>query len=130
MKAEALAQLNRGPGSIGTLCMQFATRANALYATNTTPDPDQCSRGIALFTGRKSKEFMFEGKRWYDVLRYVKRNNYAQLEYLLDMVANTVPANIVRTTQTKLKDHNSHYFPIFEYELQTNKNLVQNPFYK
>ena len=73
---------------------------------------------------------MFEGKRWYDVLRYVKRNNYAQIGYLQDMVAGIVAANSVHTAQAKMLDHNSHYFPIFFYELQTNKSLIQNPFYK
>jgi hypothetical protein len=46
------------------------------------------------------------------------------------MVSGIVPANTVHTAQNKLLDHNSHYFPVYFYELQTNKNLVQNPFYK
>jgi hypothetical protein len=73
---------------------------------------------------------MFEGKRWYDVLRYVKRNNYEHISYLQDMISGIVPANMVRTAQAKMLDHNSHYFPIYQYELQTNKALVQNSFYK
>ena len=32
--------------------------------------------------------------------------------------------------QAKARDVNSHYMPIYLYELQTNKKLVQNPFYK
>ncbi|MCH5685421.1 RagB/SusD family nutrient uptake outer membrane protein [Niabella sp. W65] len=76
------------------------------------------------------QEFAFEGKRWYDVLRYVKKNNYSNIAYLQEMVAGIVPASSVRTAQAKMLDHNSHYFPIYFYELQTNKHLVQNPFYK
>jgi hypothetical protein len=129
MKAEALAQVNRGQEALGLVDV-IRTRAQALAATNTHPDPANVKDISRYILEERAREFMFEGKRWYDVLLYVKRNNYAQLDYLLDMVTGIVPANTVRTTQTKLRDHNSHYFPIFEYELQTNKNLVQNPFYK
>ncbi|HEX6431500.1 MAG TPA: RagB/SusD family nutrient uptake outer membrane protein [Niastella sp.] len=129
MKAEALAQVNRGQEALDIVNV-IRTRAQALDATNTHPDPANVTDVSRFILEERAREFMFEGKRWYDVLRYVKRNNYAQLDYLLDMVAGTVPANTVRTTQAKMKDHNSHYFPIFDYELQTNKNLVQNPFYK
>ncbi|WP_081197991.1 RagB/SusD family nutrient uptake outer membrane protein [Niastella yeongjuensis] len=129
MKAEALAQLDRGAEAL-VLVNNIRTRAQALEGTNIRPDPANKIEVSRFILEERAREFMFEGKRWYDVLRYVKRNNYAQLDYLLDMVAGIVPANTLRTTQTKLKDHNSHYFPIFEYELQTNKNLVQNPFYK
>jgi len=129
MKAEALTWLRRGPEALD-LITQVRTRANALAATNNNPDtnnPDEMARFVL---DERAREFMYEGKRWYDVLRYVKRNNYAQISYLQDMVADIVPANSVHTVQTKILDHNSHYFPIYFYELQTNKRLIQNPFYK
>jgi tetratricopeptide (TPR) repeat protein len=129
MKAEALAQLNRGQEALDLVTV-IRTRAQALEGTNNRPNPTNVTEVSRFILEERAREFMFEGKRWYDVLRYVKRNNYAQIDYLLDMVAGTVPANTVRSTQAKMRDHNSHYFPIFEYELQTNKNLVQNPFYK
>jgi hypothetical protein len=78
----------------------------------------------------RAREFAFEGKRWYDVLRNAKRNNYKRLDILLNMVASTVPGNLQQSAIAKTKDPNSHYFPIYQYELQTDKNLVQNPFYK
>ncbi|MEI6950019.1 RagB/SusD family nutrient uptake outer membrane protein [Paraflavisolibacter sp. H34] len=127
MKAEALNELDRGAEAL-ELVQFVRNRANALPATNTNP---QNKAGIAQFIlEERAREFMFEGKRWYDVLRYAKRNNYEHRDYLEEMVSNTVPANMVRTARLKMQDHNSHYFPIYEYELQTNKNLVQNPFYK
>ena len=129
MKAEALAQLDRGDEALQWV-YAVRDRAHALAGTDNNPDPGS-KREVTLFIlEERAREFMFEGKRWYDVLRYVKRNNYENIDYLQELVANMVPANSVRIAQAKMLDHNSHYFPIYEYEIQTNKNLIQNPFYK
>jgi hypothetical protein len=65
-------------------------------------------------------------------LRNAKRNNYERLDILLNMVARAVPANRQISAINKYKDpnYNSHYFPIFLYEIQSNPNLIQNPFYQ
>ena len=78
----------------------------------------------------RQRELAFEGKRWYDVLRNAKRNNYAQLQLLLDMATISMPPDRRQAAFAKLRDKNSHYFPIYFYELQTNNLLEQNPFYK
>lgn len=129
MKAEALARLGRGQEATDIVYI-VRNRAGALAATDNHPDVTNPEDVARFVLDERSREFMFEGKRWYDVLRYVKRNNYAHIDYLLDMVSGIVAANMVHTTQNKLLDHNSHYFPVYFYELQTNKSLVQNPFYK
>lgn len=132
MKAEALSQLKTPDAGAQALALVYTvrTRANALPGTDNNPAPNDYE-GIAKFIlEERSREFMFEGKRWYDVLRYVKRDNYAHLDFLLDMVAEQVPANIMNSAKAKMLDHNSHYFPIYNAEMLANKNLVQNPFYK
>lgn len=78
----------------------------------------------------RQREFAFEGKRWYDVLRNAKRNNYQGLSLILDMAAISIPTDRQQAAFNKLRDKNSHYFPIHFEELQTNKLLEQNPFYK
>lgn len=128
MKAEAEAWTGQGADAL-SLIYTVRDRAHALPGTDEAPDPTD-PEGVARFVlDERAREFMFEGKRWYDVLRYAKRNNYADMDYLLSMISNIVPADMVHTTQEKLKDHNSLYFPIYINELQTDKNLVQNPFY-
>lgn len=129
MKAEALNQLDKGAEALD-LVYTIRTRANALEDTDMKPDPSD-KNGIADFIlAERSRELCFEGKRWYDVLRNAKRNNYEKLNVLLVMAGKSVPSNLQQSVLTKLKDKNSHYFPIYLYEMQTNKLLVQNPFYK
>lgn len=130
MKAEAFAQLDgRGQEALN-LVTTIRQRAGAPQATNNNPDIANKEELSLFILEERAREFAFEGKRWYDVLRYVKKNNYANIKFLQDMVAGIVPASSVRTAQAKMLDHNSHYFPIYFYELQTNKQLIQNPFYK
>lgn len=78
----------------------------------------------------RAREFAFEGKRWFDVLRNAKRNNYARLDILLNVALSNAPPSQQQSILAKLRDYDSHYLPINTYELYTNKNLVQNPFYK
>jgi hypothetical protein len=94
------------------------------------PGPtDKAAIGDYILAER-AREFAFEGKRWFDLLRNARRNNYQRLDLLLDVVANTVPADRQQSAIAKFRDKNAHYLPILSYELTTNKSLVQNPFYR
>jgi hypothetical protein len=129
MKAEALNELGQGQAALD-LIYTIRQRANALAATDLTPAPGDKNTIQDFILLERSREFCFEGKRWFDVLRNAKRNNYQRLSILLNMVAISVPSNMQQSAQTKMRDHNCHYLPVYLYELQTNKLLVQNPFYK
>lgn len=130
MKAEALNQIGgRGTEALA-LVNQIRNRARALAQTNTNPDPtDQIALGDYILQER-AREFAFEGKRWYDVLRNAKRSNYARFDLLVSMLTKSVPPNRLQSAINKYRDYNSHYFPIYFYEIQVNPNLVQNPFYQ
>lgn len=129
MKAEALNQLGKGADALD-LVRKIRTRARALVATEENPDPDD-KRAIADYIlEERAREFAYEGKRWYDLLRNAKRNNYERLDILLDVVSKSVSPDRQQSAIAKYKDKNSHYFPIYYYELTTDKQLEQNPFYK
>ncbi|MEO7310741.1 MAG: RagB/SusD family nutrient uptake outer membrane protein [Chitinophagaceae bacterium] len=129
MKAEALTQLDRGAEAL-PLVYQVRDRAAALVATDRAPATTD-KNGIADFIlEERAREFAFEGKRWYDILRNAKRRNYERASILYNVVANSVPSDRQQAALNKYKDKNSHYFPIYVYEIQTNKLLVQNSFYK
>lgn len=127
LKAEALNELNQ-PLDASRIVKTLRTRANAVDITIM----DSTNKGpmTRAILEERQRELAFEGKRWYDVLRNAKRNNYAQLQLLLDMATISIPPDRRQAAFAKLRDKNSHYFPIYFYELQTNNLLEQNPFYK
>jgi hypothetical protein len=130
MKAEALNQKGKGQDALD-IVYRIRQRGHALSATDTKPGAEDKNEIADFILAERAREFAFEGKRWYDVLRNAKRNNYERLEdVLLKMIAKTVPADRQQSALAKYRDHNSHYSPIYLYELQTDKNLVQNPFYQ
>ncbi len=129
MKAEALNEIGNGKDALD-LVYKTRARANALVATDLAPSPTDKNLIQDFILEERAREFCFEGKRWYDVLRNAKRKNYARLGILLNTVSQSVPSNLQQSAQAKMRDVNSHYFPIYIYEMQTNKQLVQNPFYK
>lgn len=129
MKAEALNETGNGKDALD-LVYKVRARANALAATDLAPSPTDKNLIQDFILEERAREFCFEGKRWYDVLRNAKRKNYARLGILLNTISQSVPSNLQQSAQAKARDVNSHYFPIYLYELQTNKQLIQNPFYK
>jgi hypothetical protein len=129
MKAEALNQLGQGQAALD-LVYFVRNRAKALAATDPHPNPTDQADVADFILAERAREFAYEGKRWFDLLRNAKRNNYQRLNLLLDMVASTVPPDRQQSAITKFRDKNSHYLPIYFYELQTDRLLVQNPFYR
>jgi hypothetical protein len=129
LKAEALNESGQGQAALD-LVYTVRTRANALAATDLTPSPSDKNLIQDFILQERSREFCFEGKRWFDVLRNAKRNNYQRLNILLNMVAISVPSNQQQSAQAKMMDKNAHYLPVYLNELQVNNLLVQNPFYR
>jgi len=129
MKAEALAMTSHGQDALD-LVKVIRTRANALLATEMSPDPNSPVDVCDYIMAERAREFAFEGKRWYDILRNSKRNNYAHIQYMLDAITKVAPPAMQQIMLNKYKDVRSHYLPINLYELQTDALLIQNPFYQ
>jgi starch-binding outer membrane protein, SusD/RagB family len=129
MKAEAQNQLGNGQDALNIINL-IRTRARALAATAANPAPGDKVAIADYVLEERAREFAFEGKRWFDLLRNARRDNYARLDLLLDVVSITVPPNRQQSAIAKFRDRNCHYLPVYFYELTTNKALVQNPFYK
>lgn len=128
MKAEALNGLNRGEEALAIIEEIRETR-EAIRATEQRPSADDQSGIADYILAERSRELAFEGKRWFDVLRFARRNNYERLDLIINMALTSAPANQQQSIINKLQDPNSHYLPINQDELYTNKQLEQNPFY-
>ncbi|MDT3404066.1 RagB/SusD family nutrient uptake outer membrane protein [Mucilaginibacter terrae] len=130
MKAEACANSNRGQETLD-IVSQIRTRARALpKSAQVNPQPGDVSGLNDYVLQERALELAYEGKRWYDLIRHAKRNNYARIDVLLNAVIKVIPPEAQQAALNKLRDKNNHYLPINQYEIQTNPNLIQNPFYK
>ncbi|MGE9313862.1 RagB/SusD family nutrient uptake outer membrane protein [Niabella sp. CJ426] len=127
IKAEAVNQLNR-PLEASRLVKAIRQRAGALDFM--PMDSTDKSAMTNFIVAERQREFAFEGKRWFDLLRNAKRNNYEQLTFLTNSAAISIVPSLQQAAFNKLKDPNSHYMPIYFYELSSNPLLVQNPFYR
>ena len=127
LKAEAINEQNQ-PLLASRIVKEIRSRANAIDL-RPMDSTNKASMSTYILEERQ-RELAFEGKRWYDVLRNAKRNNYEKRQLLLAMAAISLPPDRRQAAFNKLQDNNSHYLPIYFYELQTNKLLEQNPFYK
>ncbi len=128
MKAEALNGLDRGEEALAIIEDIRETR-EALEDTELSPSPTNNSGVSDYILQERSRELAFEGKRWFDVLRFARRDNYERLDLILTMALFSAPPNQQQSIRNKLQDPNSHYLPINQDELFTNKQLEQNPFY-
>ena len=77
-----------------------------------------------LLLEERQREFMFEGKRWFDLVRIARRDG--NNTRLVSLASRKYIEN-VNAIKIKLADPNIIYFPYAKNELKVNPLLVQNP---
>lgn len=127
MKAEAINEMNQ-PLEASRLVKAIRERSRAIEIIP-MDSTDKTSMADYILAERQ-REFAFEGKRWYDLLRCAKRNNYEKVTLLMNSAAISIIPSLQQAAFNKLKDPNCHYMPIHFNELSSNPLLVQNPFYR
>jgi len=123
MKAEASIELNQfnvANALISETLLRAAMPYEALH------DKELLRQELLDERGR---EFLFEGKRWFDLLRAAKRNNFAKKDIIIDMILSGADIKQQAVLRTKVFDTLSYYLPIAEHELLYNQKLEQNPYY-
>lgn len=134
MKAEALTELDAAANTkeVVRLVNQTYMRANYSLGRDSLKAANYASKKDLreLVLEERQREFIFEGKRWFDLLRMAKRDGNTEalvryverkFDYLGDGRALAV---------NKMSTMDAMYFPIFADEMVANKALVQNPFYQ
>ncbi len=132
MKAEAEVEL--GSDSLMDDAFEIVSavynRANNLNETSTDCLLRDDYRGKQLMRelvlAERHRELMFEGKRWFDLVRYSLRvgDNTALIEAVIGKQKDKQSA-----TRVKLQATDALFWPYYEKELDANPKLVQNPAY-
>ena len=124
MKAEALAELEKynEANELINQIVQRATLQPLIYESN-----KNAFRNAIL--EERAKEFACEGRRWFDILRVAKRNNFENKNIIIQMILEGADVKLKPVLRSKVLDTMSYYLPIPQKEIDTNPNLVQNPYY-
>ena len=131
MKAEALVQRNGGSDLVEALKMVNTTylRSNPSLGNDSLKisNYDGQSAFEKLVLRERQRELMFEGKRWYDLLRLARRANSTKplLSYVTIKYGSSDGLQ-----ENKLSLMDALYLPIHQSEMDANSNLEQNDFYK
>jgi uncharacterized protein Veg len=133
MKAEALAHRYIDD----PLQLQIASnlinevRDRAFDASNfPTVSASTTSKLDELLLDERGREFLGEGKRWFDLLRFASRDNYLRKDLLIDRVLNSFTGVNQLSIGPRVKDPQSWYLPLNADALAANPRLVQNPYYQ
>ena len=81
---------------------------------------------LDLVYDERRREFLFEGKRWFDLVRRARLEN--STKYLIDCVSSKYDGGGTSAT-SKMVNLNGVYWPYSQDELKKNPNINQNPAY-
>jgi hypothetical protein len=102
----------------------LSTRTDTLVFSNYSTSRTAMENLILL---ERQRELLFEGKRWFDLVRMSRREgtNSRLVGYVLNKYEDNTNA-----IKIKLSSPDILYFPYSESELKVNQKLTQNPAYE
>lgn len=129
MKAEALIMKGEPTWDAALdLVNQIRTRATLDTLVVTTSESNELEM-LKLVLHEREMEFVAEGKRWHDLLRFGKMQNYKYKETFIDMVVEANQTMNAQWIRSVLRSNDAHYMPLPQSEIIANPLLVQNPYY-
>ena len=153
MKAEALVQLYELGGKAEgdtrneeafAICQFINNRAyseanQSSYALKYSIYKDKME---SLVLAERARELCFEGKRWFDLMRYNYRHTKTKADLTKKLTEGYVANSdeflelalrkyaVPSAMRAKIRDERYLYMPINQDEVEINSSLVQNPVYK
>jgi hypothetical protein len=131
MKAEALVQLNRSQTDLQDALDIVNTtylRSNYKDGTNALRIENYQSKEALekLVLRERQRELLFEGKRWFDLMRRARR--VGSVAPLLEFVSQKLGEGSTQVNSSSIMD--ALYLPVNQGELDANPELKQNPYYE
>ncbi|MBN2698252.1 MAG: RagB/SusD family nutrient uptake outer membrane protein [Bacteroidales bacterium] len=123
MKAEAYAETDNFSRSLEELNMVRDRAGIDKYL-----DTDK-KKLLEEILDERAREFVGEGKRWFDLVRVSRRDISNRLSFIYEAVIANVNPQSRTAAATKIKDMDSWFLPVYYDELLLNRQLEQNPFY-
>jgi hypothetical protein len=135
MKAEALVERNQNGDlaealDIINITYKRANPTGELLPSTLTDDQLTMQKEVL---DERQREFMFEGKRWFDLLRRVRRSEGRQTPPdVLELLSHKYSSADVNWGQvsSRLLDKDALFLPVNQDEMKRNPALMQNPYYK
>lgn len=127
MKAEALTQLNGGENLKEAVSIVNETylRSNEGQDSIRFTDYNSKAEVEKLVLRERQRELLFEGKRWFDLMRIARREqSVSTLNDYVDHKSSGASTSLGVPTMDAL------YLPISRFEIESNPNLKQNPYYE
>lgn len=132
IKAEALVERNQGSDlqDAFKLVSAIYERANPELGENALNAGSYTTQEAMrnLVFDERQREFLFEGKRYYDLLRRINREGSTTAIVNQYLVPKYSPMDGT-TVRSKINNIDALYMPVNENELKVNSLLKQNPFY-
>lgn len=136
MKAEALAQ----KGDTASIDAAFDLVKAVYYRSNnreTMAKSDTLTYTIgnaadmqAMVMKERQRELVFEGKRWYDIVRKALYTGEKNIDAIIEPVVSKKYSSNHKSYISKMPTIDYMFFPIEEREIDNNPLLVQNPAYE
>ena len=105
-------------------------RSHRGYSTD-LPAPSDEDAMIQMILDEREREFLGEGKRWYDLLCVARQDNYSRKDGLVEIMLQGVSIKDRELLKLRLKDPHGFYLPIHEDEIDNSEDvLIQNPYYQ
>ena len=82
-----------------------------------------------LVLDERRRELMFEGKRWFDLVRQARRDGNTRRLLQRLSASEKFESSVKSAVTIKLSDMNALYFPLNKDEIKINTLLKQNPVY-
>ena len=125
LKAEALAESNKLAEAWRAL-NRVRTRAGAVPFPVLDNNKDEF---YSRYMDERTFELAFEGKRWFDLLRLAKRNDFEKKDLVINILVQGLKASEQQLMRNRLANTLGFYLPIKESEIRNNPSLEQNPYY-